>query len=308
MYEVGAFRSSESASLGWESTVSMLHGAMRVRGRSGDAYAGSLVWQASPSYRVVRWRGAAEQLSREEAELSADPRATCEVLAPVHGVLRIESCGQRMEVVPGEMVLVPMDRPTICAHDDVCEAISFIAPAARVRSRQAVSDAVLRVDRRGGLGGVAWGTLGALVEQRETLDGPGFDAVCDRLLDLMVLGAAGADTGSVSAPHEELVAAVRREVRGRAGDVALDGAEVAAALGWSLRHVQSALARAGTTMTEVIRDERLDRARAVLADPGHHASISRVAAECGFSTHAMFSTAFRERFGMTPSEARPALR
>jgi AraC-like DNA-binding protein len=304
VYEVGAFESSECVSLGWQATVASLHGALSIRSAAGGPYTGRLVWQASRSYSVVRWRGAPEQLRRGDADLRDDPRATFDVLAPVRGTVTIESGARELIVAPGELLVLPMDRPMVCTHETACEAVCFIAPAPLVRSRQETGDDVLRVDRRGGLGSVVWSALEALVAERAALDAVGFDAACDRLLDLVLLAAGRADGGSSAAPTAELVAAVRREVRRRVADVTLDGASVAAALAWSLRHVQAALARSGTTMSEVIREERLDRAWSMVTDPHQRASISRIAAECGFSTHSMFSTAFRARFGMTPSEAR----
>jgi AraC-like DNA-binding protein len=308
VYEVGVFESSECVSLGWQSTVASLHGALSIRSAADGPYAGRLVWQASRTYSVVRWRGAPEQLRRGAAELRDDPRATSEVLVPVRGTVTIEAGGSELTVAPGEFLVLPMDRSMVCTHETACEAVCFIAPAPLVRSRQETGDDILRADRRTGLGSVAWSMLEALIDERTVLDAAGFDAACDRLLDLVLLAAGRADGGSSAAPNAELVAAVRREIRRRVADVTLDGATVAAALGWSLRHVQAALARSGTTVGEIIREERLDRAWSMLVDPHQRAPVSRIAAECGFSTHSMFSTAFRARFGVTPSEARAAVR
>jgi len=54
-----------------------------------------------------------------------------------------------------------------------------------------------------------------------------------------------------------------------------------------------------------IRSRRLARAFATLTNPRHaHRRIIEVALDCGFSSDAQFSRAFRSAYGMTPREAR----
>jgi AraC-like DNA-binding protein len=56
-----------------------------------------------------------------------------------------------------------------------------------------------------------------------------------------------------------------------------------------------------------VRDARLERARAALADPAQrHRRVLAIALESGFDDFSAFSRAFRRRFGMTPSEVRGA--
>lgn len=62
----------------------------------------------------------------------------------------------------------------------------------------------------------------------------------------------------------------------------------------------------GQTVFEYLRDERLRIAQRLLSST--LLSIARIAEEIGFSSAANFATAFRERFGMTPSTYRHQLR
>lgn len=58
-----------------------------------------------------------------------------------------------------------------------------------------------------------------------------------------------------------------------------------------------------------VQDRRLRRSASVLmADHSHRLRICDVAYRCGFASEAHFSRAFRERYGMSPSEARRQLR
>lgn len=56
-----------------------------------------------------------------------------------------------------------------------------------------------------------------------------------------------------------------------------------------------------------IRDRRLQRLRAALADPADHRRIAEKAYACGFSDHTQFIRAFRRVYGMTPVEYRAAM-
>jgi len=69
--------------------------------------------------------------------------------------------------------------------------------------------------------------------------------------------------------------------------------------------VQRLFETEGVSFTEFVLERRLERARALLADP-HWASrpIGHVAFEAGFANQCYFNRAFRTRFGATPSELR----
>ena len=59
---------------------------------------------------------------------------------------------------------------------------------------------------------------------------------------------------------------------------------------------------AGVTVYEYLREERMKEARQLLRNTGY--SINEIAVQVGFSSSANFATAFRERFGLTPSRFR----
>jgi len=97
-----------------------------------------------------------------------------------------------------------------------------------------------------------------------------------------------------------------------AGTIIFDGSPVenltpamAQDLGWSLRQVQLALQRAGTTPRELIREERLRLVRDRLRNPlDRNVTITDLAHATGFSSASALSHAFRQRFGVSPRELR----
>lgn len=101
--------------------------------------------------------------------------------------------------------------------------------------------------------------------------------------------------------HHEVGRAFRAYVAEHAADPELRGS-AAAALGWSLRHVQVALEAADTTPSEVIRRERLSLARELLGDG--RLRISDIAFASGLSSVNTSTDAFRREFCGTPRSSR----
>ncbi len=91
-------------------------------------------------------------------------------------------------------------------------------------------------------------------------------------------------------------------IRARAGDP-IRIADIAAALGVSIRHLQAGFRRhLGTTPQRFLSDCRLERARSMLqaALPGE--TVTGIALECGFGNLGEFAVRYRRRFGEKPSE------
>lgn len=82
-----------------------------------------------------------------------------------------------------------------------------------------------------------------------------------------------------------------------------DVAALARAVGTSPRRLTVAFRRsAGLTVSDYVREERLREARRLLMDTA--LDIRSIAAKIGYSSGPNFATAFRERFGVAPSDLR----
>lgn len=90
--------------------------------------------------------------------------------------------------------------------------------------------------------------------------------------------------------------------RNLAGHLAVD--DVAAASGVSVRTLQHQFAEdLNDTITAYIRNRRLERVRAALADtaPGSGVTVTDIASRWGFTHLGRFAVSYRERFGESPS-------
>jgi AraC-like DNA-binding protein len=119
----------------------------------------------------------------------------------------------------------------------------------------------------------------------------------DLLLELLcrTVGPGGSGAAHLTAAREH----IRRNLR----DPQLGVDSVAAAVGISPRHLRRLFAAEDTTVAAHVRQLRLDAAEAELRAPGA-TRIADVAARWAFSSQAHFTHAFKERFGVTPSEVR----
>jgi AraC-like DNA-binding protein len=90
-------------------------------------------------------------------------------------------------------------------------------------------------------------------------------------------------------------------------DPHLSVAQVARAVGISERHLSRVFRHDGVGVAKRIHELRMARARDLLVKDDA-LSVREVAALCGFTSHAAFSRAFKDRHGFPPTDARRPLR
>ncbi|TCP54145.1 AraC-like DNA-binding protein [Tamaricihabitans halophyticus] len=263
--------------------------------------------QRTTSYQLVEWEvDQPEWVYRTRLQVRQDCDENYRLMLPVSGTMQI--FGQRGELAtpvghgavftvdtPFRMMLGPANRGVILTFSR--------QELERKLNRSAPPIALLNL--RLGLGGVLADMLTRLATEREHLGSWQFDAVCERIVEILSLLVLGDDRPSVTSYSVEIEHAVRRYVREHAGDRLLTGSKIAMALGWSLRHVQRSLQEVGTTPQEVIRQERLGLAmRMVQAPKDRCMTLTEIANRCGFTSLSTFSTQFRQQYGAAPREFR----
>jgi AraC-like DNA-binding protein len=307
VYTVDEVRGSTSGT-DWVEAFRELHGAHDVlRAGSGEPRSGGLTWQRSDRYRLAWCGGAQHSVTRGSKHVRADPRAAYELLIPLRGRAVVSAGGTVTELAVGSAALCDLDRPLSFSHGADFESIALVVPQAEVVNRETrLTASATVIDTTEGLGALVRQLAVGLHGERGTVDQRAFDASCDGLLDLAVLAGTGAD----SAPdrHQDSVAdSVRHFVAAHAHEHDLDVRRIARAVGWSPRHVQAVLQSSGTTARDLIRDQRLELAKARLLSPGWaDVTVADIASASGLSSHSLFTAAFRAKYGTTPTAARRA--
>ena len=305
VYEWNSAESVSSAEA-WRDTFVGLHGMGSVQIADSGPWAGRLEYRQSRSFAVVLCGGVQMAINRGTRHIRSDPRGTYELLVPIAGAGRVEQASSAGEILPGFMALCDIDRPVEFAHSEEFASISLVMPAQEVDRRSPASARKAQAFAGvSGLGRLARQMVITLQEERQQLSETTFDIACEQLLDLICLLAEGAADSAPIAQRTAVEADVRRYIHRHADDPDINVAGIARALGWSSRYIQEVLKDAGTTSRDLIREERLRVARTRLSSAGWAGhSVAQIASASGFTSHASFSTAFRQEFGMTPRDAR----
>ena len=122
-----------------------------------------------------------------------------------------------------------------------------------------------------------------------------------RALEVLLLLA---ERGLVFAPARELGWADRvRRLAGQRPQAVWTVDDVARAFHLSASTLQRRLAQEATSVSQCVREVRLETAMGLLQTTG--LQVSEIAGRCGYESHSRFSAAFRECFGFAPSHLRP---
>ncbi|MEV7023174.1 helix-turn-helix domain-containing protein [Kitasatospora sp. NPDC093558] len=112
--------------------------------------------------------------------------------------------------------------------------------------------------------------------------------------------------GSASG-RQALMLYIQGYIKERLADPELSPVTVARRHNVSLRYLQKLFQEHGTSPARLIRDQRLARCRAELADPGlDHLPVSVIGERSGLYGASHFSRLFRDRYGIAPRDVRKA--
>ncbi|WP_457513365.1 helix-turn-helix domain-containing protein [Streptomyces sp. TE33382] len=273
-----------------------------------DDFRAGTIRQCTGTHQLVMFWSDTIKYTRTAGQVRHDPDEDYRLLLPVAGEMVLRQGDQELRLALGSGCLVSFAKPFELLQETSTRALIMSIAAQEVNGRlNRSSPLTAGLDLTSGLGRVLGDMLTGLHEERDTLTSGQFDAVSDRLVELLCLLAAGEDRPTAPGHLADVETVVRRYIREHAADPDLTGVSAAQALGWSLRQVQLALQHGGTTPRELIREERLRLVRDRLRGPAYrHMTITELAYASGFSSSSALSTAFRQRFGVCPRETRRA--
>lgn len=166
----------------------------------------------------------------------------------------------------------------------------------------------IEVSGRSGLGAVLSNFLFSLAKEL-----PNVRQASDELSENLVEMIALAFSSSLMLEQVGAQSIVRKSLRNRIlhyidtnlCDPLLSNAQIAQAMGISLRYLHKLFEHEKETLHALILRRRLEKARQLLHDPayaGH--SVEQIAYSTGFSSAPHFSRSFKKHFGLNPSDAR----
>lgn len=211
---------------------------------------------------------------------------------------------------PNDLVFCDPARPHVLRFDEDCRMIFFRIPRCLLGVTDAELDRVLGVPVRGGEG------LGALVsdfltglaaeaESRRSTIGDRRARTAVHLLSVLVMELVDTDpqggTAGPSGAGGEMLSRIRAFIEEHLMDPDLSPESIARAHHISVRYLHKLFQSDGGTVSQWVRQRRLESCRIELGRSGRRFTMAAVAHRWGFSSPSHFSRTFRGAYGMTPS-------
>ncbi|UCN14060.1 AraC family transcriptional regulator [Cellulomonas iranensis] len=254
---------------------------------------------------LVRYDGSGFHAVSDRAPVSVPTGPRISVVTLVHsGEAVVERAGQQYAVGPGDVVLHP-PRGRIRLEWGPGRRTYVLLTTSLFGRRP---DAVLRdedvVMRDAPLAPAAERLLDVLYD--DDVDEIAQLTATQALQGLVAATVASAIDRGPAPPEPGLREQIRAVLLERYADPSLDADAVARELRISRRYLFAQFESSTDSFATTLRDIRLDHAAEMLAGADDAVTVRRVAREAGFAGTAQLGRAFRERFGLTPTQFRTA--
>jgi AraC-like DNA-binding protein len=225
------------------------------------------------------------------------------------GTMRIEACGRRAMLGPGDFSLIDPSRRGAAQHTPGGMVKLLFPRALLPLARTDVERlTVTRIPGDKGAGALVSSLARQLPSQLDDHDAEGGARLGTAVIDLLAV-ALGSQLGGnrVSSDTEQraLLLRIRTHIEERLADPELSPRSIATAHHISLRQLHRLFESQEATVAESIRRRRLERSRKDLLDPALlRLPVEAVARRWGFEDAAHFSRAFSAAYGLPPGRFR----
>lgn len=236
----------------------------------------------------------------------------CILITQLEGMRRYCQSGSIALLTPGDTTLIDASRPWTSDCSGYCARLYLRMPSWFVQDRLRIGHLPVlpRIQGKSGLGATLFQLATSMYQEAESMSGEEGIFAIEAYLDIFQGCVLRPESVSTRLDHcAQLRPRVEHFIETHLPEPSLSPAAIAAAVGISVRHLHRIFAAEGCTVTEWIRERRLERCRTELADPGlRERNITDIAFGWGFSDSAHFSHCFKQEFGVSPREFRAEVR
>ncbi|MFE7581948.1 helix-turn-helix domain-containing protein [Streptomyces gardneri] len=212
---------------------------------------------------------------------------------------------------PNDLVFCDPARRHLLRFGEDCRMIFFRVPRCYLGVTESELSQVLGIPVRGGegIGALASDFLTALAakaEFRRSTIGDRRARTAVHLLSVLVMELLEADTtdeaDDASGAVNEMLSRIHGYIEEHLRDPDLSPETIARAHHISVRYLQKLFQNDGSTVSQWVRERRLESCRLELGRSHRRITMAAVAHRWGFSSPSHFSRTFRGAYGMSPSE------
>lgn len=249
-------------------------------------------------------------IERTRADIAQDPRACFYLTLQLTGTGLVTQRGRTARLLPGDFTVVDGTEPYVLQFAQPVHRLVVQVPAEDLERRIGPdADARARVFGAAHPGAhLAFQALRALHAESSRYPMGTHVTLGTQVLDLtasVLLLSASASAAGHAAESGATLARIRAHVLARLRDPDLSPPSAASATGVSLRRLHQLFRDAGQSFGGWVRDQRLERCHADIADPAlAHRRICDIAFSYGFNDATHFSRVFARKFGYPPSRLR----
>ncbi|MEU6256791.1 helix-turn-helix domain-containing protein [Streptomyces sp. NPDC047043] len=285
--------------------------------RDGGIFDGAVRSDFLGHLRVSGVRSVDQDILRTQELLRRDGDRYLQVCLVRRGAARAAQDGHEALLRPGDFVVYETERPfqwwlRSAADTPYWELAVFTWPRDTIRLSDSESALLTCRTLEGGSGitGVLSRMLADLLVEKPTVSDGGAIRIADEIGDLVATIATEVHgSGAGTDRHADLLRQIDTYIADNLGDPDLSPERVAQAHFVSTRQLQRMFAGRGQTVSQVIRRQRLERCRRdLLTRRGGEATLTEICVRWGFTDLAVFSRAFREVYGASPTAYRARAR
>lgn len=242
-------------------------------------------------------------LYRSSKEVSAGNEGNYYAVFQLQGSAQLEQGDNRAQLNRGDIALIDACRPSDMTYHDNCRQLSLILPR-QVVERGAHFSAVncaTRISARTPLAVMA-NQMVLDTRQQDGLDVQESEAVLDALMSLLLPGIGARDSGTDN--QERQFRKTLAYIDQHLGAEELCPELIARDVGVSLRGLYRMFSKRGLVVAQYIKHRRLDLCAQALRHAPAEQKLATLCYAWGFCDSSYFSSAFKARFGVSPSEYR----
>jgi len=298
----------------WISSLSSGYARLHADPSVGRPFEGELRIARTQDVSLGTIHGTVKSISRTKDDIAAENSSNVVLLLNAGPTkLGVSQLGQSVELDPGASVLIEQSAPSvILVGDGPCGLIAVQTGRERIRERYALLENrfMTVITSASAANALVRAYVDVLVNRQDPIALPISQLAPDHIADLIAAAAsvaapAFAERARFGTSSRARLMSAQRYVSRHLDDPLLNEERIAAHICVSASQLRKDFERGGLTVGRYIREQRLERAVAMLRDPAlRHHRIIDIAFACGFGNLVTFNRAFRAAYDKTPSEFR----